>query len=628
MNQAVQDLENKIKYHKSLYYQGKPEISDRDYDLLEDKLKKIYPESPILKLVGTTLSKEDKCKHDTKMLSLNKTYSEEELLSWIGEHTVVSMHKIDGVSCSLIYQNGILNIGKTRGDGQFGENITEKVKWLNTIPTSLNYNEKCEVRGELFCTENNFMMLSEEMESRGLERPSSQRNIVAGLMGRKENLDLCRYLTFYAFDFISDDKSISDEDGKFKKLQKLHFNTPEVTLHKNTKKITSVIESTLLFMNEGEYQIDGIVFSYNDLEVQDQLGNTSHHPRFKMAYKYAGDSKKTIINDISWQVSRNGILTPIANVEPVDLGGAKISRVTLHNYGQVKSHNLKSGDQIMIIRSGEVIPKFLSVVKEGDNEFTFPSLCPSCNNEVEVHDIRLMCLNKKCPVRVREEILNFISKIGIEDLSEKRLSEMMKMKLVNSIPDLFRLKKEDLLNLDKVKDKLANKLLDSIEKAKKNDLITFLSSLGIRGGAYNKCEKVVMAGFHTLESILNLSELKLAEVDGFAEKSASDFLQSLNDKRNMIDELLSLGINLAEDKRVESPITLKKICITGSLSRKRAEIENLIRDKGGVVSSSVGKTTDYLLTNEKEGTSSKFKKATALGITIITEEDFILLVNT
>ena len=620
-------LENEIRHHKALYYQGRPEISDVQYDELEDELRGINPENSALKMIGSYTDKIDKVEHKTKMLSLSKTYKEEELSSWIGEHEVISMHKIDGVSCSLMYKKGKLAVGKTRGDGQFGENITTKVNWIAQVVGEVTESVEMEIRGELFCTESNFLKLAEEMEKIGLERPTSQRNIVAGLMGRKDNLELCRYLSFYAFDLIAEINEIKSECSKFKKLKKLGFKTPEIIIHKDSKRIKEVLDDTLSFISEGDYQIDGIVFSYNNLELQDQLGSTAHHPRYKMAFKFAGESKETVIESISWQVSRNGILTPIANVTPVELAGAKIGRVTLHNYGQVKTHNLKMGDRISIIRSGEVIPKFLSVVKESDSVFEVPKKCPSCDQKIVIDDIRLFCVNDECPVMVRETILNFIQKIGIEDLSEKRLEELIINNLVKSIPDLFLLEVSDLLKLDKVQDKLALKLISSIESVKEVDLITFLSSLGLKGGAYNRCEKLVLNGFDTIEKVLLMSADDLMKVDGFAEKSSIDLVASIAEKQEVIKKLLSVGMVIKKDEKELSPVTMKKICITGSLTRKRSEIENYIREKGGIVSSSVGKTTDFLLTNDEEGTSSKFKKAIKLEVPIITEDDFFKLFN-
>lgn len=618
----IHELEELIKYHKAKYYQGQPEILDIEYDKLEDELRELSPHSRVLEIVGSAPTGQDKVTHDTKMLSLNKTYKIEELSNWIDGHEVVSMYKYDGVSCSLVYENGQLILGKTRGDGSVGENITSKVTWMSGLSTNIEIKGRVEVRGEMYCSEGNFFKLSKEMENIGLEKPTSQRNIVAGLIGRKDHLELNRYIEFCAFDLIEEEVKFKTETDKFKKLEQMNFKIPEVLLHKNNKKIQEILDDAQNFMSEGEFQIDGVVFSFNQISLHEELGATAHHPRYKMAFKFQGEAKNTIIKKLVWQVSRNGILTPIAEVEPVELSGAKISRVTLHNYGMVRQFCLKKGDEIQIIRSGEVIPKFMEVINSSNREYEVPEICPSCGGPVVEKDIRLICENKKCPAQVKESILNFIDKIGIDDLSSKRLDEMMKNDLVHSIQDLYKLNKDGLMALDKVKDKLATKLMTSIEKSKTVDITTFLSALGIQGGAYNKCERVVVAGYNTIEKLNNLSIEDLMEVEGFAEKSATEFLNSYREKQELVQDLVRLGFSFEEIEHKETEFLKKRICITGSLSRKRSEIEKEIREIGGIVASSVSKSTDYLLTNDQTPSSSKFKKAIELEIPVISEEEF------
>ena len=620
----IQSLEQKIINNKALYYQGRPEISDAAYDELEKELKALDPNNPTLFIVGTTSSASDKVKHDKKMLSLEKTYIVEDLITWKGNEDVISTMKLDGISCSIVYEDGQLTLAKTRGDGTFGENITKKVMWVSNVPKLITEKNKVEIRGELFCDEKSFFDLSTEMSSIGLEKPTSQRNIVAGLMGRKDNLELCRYIKFMAFDYISDDR-FETENQKFEILTKLEFLIPEVEVHKSKESIQNVILKAREFMSEGDYQIDGVVFTLNKMALHEEMGETSHHPRYKMAFKFQGESKNTILREILWSVSRNGILTPVGDIEPVELSGAMISRVTLHNYGMVAANNLKSGDLIEIIRSGEVIPKFLSVVTPSNNKFVIPNRCPSCDSKVEIVDIRLFCMNENCSGKNKEIILNFIQKIGIDDLSGKRLDELINAKLVKTIPDLYRLNAADLMKIDKVKDKLSNKLIESIQKTKNVDLITFLAALGISGGAFNKCEKVVRAGFDSITKIKELSIEQLLKVESFADKSATDFLSSLSEKIDMIDELIELGFEFSVEETRETSITGKKICITGALSEKRPVIEDMIRAGGGIIVSSVSKNTDILITNETDPTSSKFKKALELKIKIITEAELLSL---
>lgn len=622
----IQELETLIKHHKALYYQGRPDINDIEYDKLEEELKSLDPESAILDIVGSTLTGR-KVKHDSKMLSLNKTYKLEELEKWIDGKEVVSTLKIDGVSCSIVYEDGKLSLGKTRGDGSFGEDITEKLLWIETIPSVIEAKEKIEVRGELFCSEENFFKLSEEMVQISLDKPTSQRNIVAGLISRKENIELCRYIEFRAFDIIGEKFEFKSESDKENKLKAFGFTPESFSLHKNLKTVKEEVDKARVFMSEGNYQIDGLVFTYNDYSTHKELGATAHHPRYKIAFKYHGDTKKTKINEIKWSISRNGILTPVAEVEPVELSGAKISRVTLHNYGMVKQYNLKKGDLIEIIRSGEVIPKFLSVVEESDNKFEIPKKCPTCNSKIEIIDIRLFCENENCPGKNKESILNFIQKIGIDDLSSKRLEEMISKGLVKNITDLYKLKKGQLLDLEKFKDKLEEKLLNNIEGSKKSTLTTFLSALGIQGGAFNKCEKVVSAGYDSIEKILELKFEDLTNIDGFAEKSSTEFLSSLKDKHKLIKQLVKEGFSFSATAITESGVLSgKKVAITGTLSDKRANIEAKIRSVGGTIVGSVTKNTDILLTNQQTSSSSKFKKASDLGIQIISEDDLLKMI--
>ena len=625
----IKVLERQIIKHKNLYYQGKPEISDFEYDGLEEKLKKIDPGNSSLLIVGSSIFKDEKIEHTHKMLSLNKTYKIDDLIKWQDNRVLLSTFKIDGSSCSIVYKNGKLVMAKTRGDGRYGENITKKILFLLHIPREITIKETVEVRGEVYCTEENLVRLSSVMEELGLEKPTSQRNIVAGLLGRKENIELCEYLNFQAFELISEQEVLKTEEEKFHFLQKLGFETPDFYLNNNEKDIGLRLGEAREFMSQGNYLIDGLVFSYNDLSLHNALGETAHHPRYKMAFKFQGETKQTDIESISWQVSRNGILTPVANVTPVEISGAVISRVTLHNFGVVKQFDLKVGDKIEIVRSGEVIPKFLAVLQSSENDFYYPKECPGCGEEVRVMNIRLICENNLCPDKLKDEILNFIQKIGIDDLSSKRLEEMIRLKLITDIPSLYELKEEDLLTVEKVKEKLSQKILKSIMKSKEVDLITFLSALGISGGAYNKCEKIVLAGFNSIEKIMKMEQADLEQVESFAEKSATDFIQSLQSKKENIEKLISYGFVLKADiaSFVQSEITGQKFCITGTLSMKRNELQKIVKKNGGIVQSGVSKETNYLLTNDVESGSSKFKKAKELNISIINEEAFFTLVG-
>lgn len=624
----IQELEKLILHHKERYYQGHAEISDESYDKLESELKKLDPKNPVLELVGFKQAEStNKVEHQRKMLSLDKTYDEKDLQKWIGKEDVISVFKIDGSSCSLVYENGHLSVAKTRGDGLFGENITKKAVFIPDIPKAVSYKGSFEVRGEVYCIEKSFFEISKEMQGLGLEAPTSQRNIVAGLLGRKENIQLCRHLSFQAFDIISDQK-FTKEHEKLDFLKASGFVTPDYIIHKSAKGLDSRIAEAKDFISNGDYLIDGLVFIYDDLKIHGELGETSHHPRYKIAFKFAGETKVAKINEIEWGVSRNGTLTPVALIEPTELSGAMIGRVTLHNFGMVQNFQLKSGDKIEIIRSGEVIPKFLGVTERSKNIFTYPRSCPSCGTKLKIEDIWLFCENDLCPAKVKEEILNYIHKSNIEDISDKRLEEMIVKGLVEKIPDLYRLKIEDFLLLDKVKDKLANKMFENIQKTKHQSLAQFISAIGVEGVSIAKSEKIIAQGYNTLEKIRHLSLEKMLEIEGFAEKSSSAILESIKSKGLLIDELLSVGVEVKADEIVtgEGPLSGLKFCITGELSSPRPQIEKLIKQNGGVIAG-VSKNLSYLVTNEEESSSSKFVKAKTLGVPIINEKKLMKMIE-
>lgn len=621
MNKArIQELEKLILHHKERYYLGKAEISDEAYDKLENELQRLDPKNPVLKLVGFKQTETtEKVEHQKKMLSLDKTYEDKDLLRWIGKEDVISVFKIDGSSCSLVYENGHLVTAKTRGDGQFGENITKKAVFIPDIPKFIPGNKSFEVRGEVYCVEKSFFTLSDEMQALGLPAPTSQRNIVAGLLGRKENIQLCRHLNFQCFEIISDEK-FKKEHEKLEFLKESGFITPEYIVHKGGKDLKSRIAEAKDFMGTGNYLIDGLVFVYDDLKLHAELGETSHHPRYKIAFKFAGETKHAKINEIEWGVSRNGTLTPVALIEPTELSGAMIGRVTLHNFGMVKNFELKAGDTIEIIRSGEVIPKFLGVVERANGDFKYPMNCPSCGNKLKIDDIWLYCDNEICPTKVKEEILNYVHKAGIDDVSDKRLDEMITKGLVASIPDLYRMKLEDFLLLEKVKDKLATKMFENIQKTKQQNLAQFISAIGVEGVSVAKSEKIIAQGFNTLEKFMNITLEKMLDFEGFAEKSSMSILESLKKKKSLVDELVSVGVDVKADEIAsgEGPLAGLKFCITGELSQPRPQIEKLIKQNGGVIAG-VSKNLNYLVTNETESSSSKFVKAQSLGIPIINE---------
>ena len=367
----VKSLAMDLMRYKKLYYQGAPAISDAEYDRLESELQALAPGHPVLDYVGAEpQGNNPKVAHGQAMLSLQKTYDSEELLSWKGDHGVVGTWKVDGNSLSVVYEDGALSLAKTRGNGRMGEDVTSKARWVSDLVPQIPVSGTCEIRGELYCSEHHFAELVEEMLDLGLERPSNPRNIVAGLLGRKSHIDLARYFNFLAFDIISDedDLNFDNEMDKFKWLKKQGFSIPDPKLLKNNSEVLKYLDSVKAVMEAGEIGLDGAVFSYNNVAMHHELGNTSHHPRYKMSFKWPGQTAVATLKEITWATSRLGIVTPVAVIEPVELSGANITNITLHNAEHVMAYNLKAGDEIEIIRSGEVIPKFLEVKKAAEEK--------------------------------------------------------------------------------------------------------------------------------------------------------------------------------------------------------------------------------------------------------------------
>lgn len=620
--QRIEELAELILLHKKNYYSGNKQIEDEEYDAMEAELKKLDPDHPVLSVVGSQFFTGEKVKHDKKMLSLDKKYEITELESWLGNEVAIATYKIDGSSASLICNNGTLEIAKTRGDGEFGENISQGVFHIKNIPQKFDTKSKFEVRGEIFCTQDNFNDLVIEMEKRGLDKPSSLRNVVAGILGRKEHKDLAKFLTFFAFEYLSEDESL-DEEEVFKKLVALKFQTPPTKTIKSSKEMKEFIDQTKSFMEKGEYLVDGAVFTFNSKSVQEEKGYTGHHPKYKMAFKFQGEVAETTINEISWQISKHGVFTPVALIEPVALSGATISNVTLHNLKTVKSFDLKSGVKIKIVRSGEVIPKFLSVTEQSNNELVIPSTCPFCSTKLTEDDnqVRLLCSNKNCVGRNQEYILNFIKKIGVDDLSDKRLIPMMGMGFVKRIPDIYKLTKEQILQLPLTKEKMADKILANIEKTKKVGIIKFVDALSFEGGAKKNTELCIENGYDSIDKLMGVSVEDLLEIKGFAEIKAKKYVTALQENKQLIQELLDLGVEVSFPEKSKDTLKNLTFCVTGNTSIPRKEIEKLIKSLGGKTSSSISSNTSYLICNEESG-SSKYKKAQELKIEVLTENDF------
>lgn len=620
----IAELADAIVHHKRAYYGGKPEISDVSYDKLEDELRLLAAEHPALSMVGGELISDlPKVSHAQPMLSLQKTYETAELLRWADAEWVVGTLKVDGVSLSLIYENGSLALAKTRGNGLVGEDVTAKIRWVSDVLPQISLNSTVEIRGELYCSESNFVRLAEEMQALGLDRPNSPRNIVAGLLGRKTYGELARHFNFFGFSVSGQDQDLEQksEMDQLNWLGAAGFRLPSPQRLKGEAAVQAYLDQVKEAMSDGEVPADGAVFSYDSVAKQHALGNTAHHPRFKMSFKWQGETAISVISGITWATSRLGIVTPVAVIEPVTLSSAVITNVTLHNAAHVQTFALKVGDKIEIVRSGEVIPKFLQVVEAAEGDVELPKDCPSCGSHLTYDDVRLVCQNHDaCPAQQLGSILNWIRAAEIDDLSEKRLASLMAADLVKTIPDLYRLKLEDFYQIPQTKEKMAAKLFANIDKSRHLPLSRFLSGLGIEGAGVTTWEKL-LAEASTLTDLFALSVEKIAAIEGFADKTATQLVAGLKAKKPIIDALLAAGVKpeAATAPASDGPLVGKQLVITGSLSRPRADIEKEIKAAGGRVASSVSSATYAVVTEDETSTSSKMVKARNLGIPVWNE---------
>ncbi len=379
-------------------------------------------------------------------------------------------------------------------------------------------------------------------------------------------------------------------------------------------------------METDNIPIDGAVFSYNRLAVQQELGNTAHHPRFKMSFKWQGVTAESVIKELTWATSRLGIVTPVAVIEPVTLSGAQITNITLHNAAHVQAFNLKIGDRIEIVRSGEVIPKFLQVISPGKGTYQWPSLCPSCGGMLVFDDVRLKCLNiSNCAAQVSGVILNWIRCAEIDDLSEKRLVPLVEKGLVKTMADLYRLKLDDFYVIPQTKEKMATKLYANIQKSRKLPLAAFLNGLGIEGAGQTTWEKLLEI-FPTLDDLFKATASDIIEVEGFAEKTANQIVQGLIARKALINDLLSAGVSPTtvehhSNEGGNKPLAGKSLVLTGAFSLPRSEVEKAIKSAGGKTASAVSKTTFVVVTDDPSSNSSKMKKARDLGVLVWSEED-------
>lgn len=651
--QKAENLREQIIYHNDRYYnQDSPEINDYEYDMLLKELEEIEsefpelitPDSPTQKVGGQAGEKFSPVEHTVPMESLHDSFSHDEIKDFAkrvnenaGNAVYVVEPKIDGLSVSAEYKNGVFVRGSTRGDGKVGEDITENLKTIKSLPMKLNKAVPyLEVRGEVYMSTDVFENLVARQEENDEKPFKNPRNAAAGSL-RQKNAKITkeRQLDIFVFNIQQiDGEKLTSHVQSLEYLKELGFTT--LPFYYKCSDIDEVIEKIEEIGNKrGElsFGIDGAVIKVDEFEKREILGSTSKFPKWAEAYKYPPEEKETELLDIEINVGRTGVLTPTAIFAPITLAGTTVSRAVLHNSDFIKEKDIRIGDTVILRKAGEIIPEVVSVARHKENSvpFEMPKICPSCGSPVscENGEAALRCTNTDCPAQLMRHMIHFVSRdaMDIDGLGERVLRAMVENSLISSPLDLYRLSKDDIMTLEKKKDKSAENLVKAVEKSKSNDLYRTVFALGIRHIG-QKAAKLLADKFRTLDNIANASMEDISAIDGFGEIMAESVYQyfQLDESKKLVEEIKSLGINtenLSAPKNIDesNPFFNKTFVITGTLPNyKRTEAAEIIESMGGKVSSSVSKKTDFVLAGEEAG--SKLTKAQSLGIKIIDESEF------
>lgn len=653
----INELRDLINYHSNLYYTlDRTEISDFEYDKLMSQLKKmeaedpslITPDSPTQRIGGKVLEGFESVSHKVRMESLNDVFSREEVIDF-GKKSEAALEdsvqyvtelKIDGLSVSLEYRDGVFFRGSTRGNGDIGEDVTENLKTIRSIPLVLKESVPyLEVRGEVYMPHKSFEALNKRQEELGLEPFKNPRNVASGTLKQLDSSVVAsRRLDIFVFNIQQiEGKEISTHKEAIDYLAFLGFKTIPV------KKVFDTIEAAFEeVLNIGEsrgdlgFDIDGAVIKINSFEQRSSLGSTAKFPRWAVAYKYPPEQKETKLNRIVVQVGRTGVLTPNAEFDPIRLAGTTVSRATLHNLDFIRERDIRIGDTIVVQKAGEIIPEVVKVLPEnrtGDEVwFEMPKFCPVCNAPVyrEENEAAYRCSGGECPAQLARNVIHFASKnaMDIEGLGPAVVNMLLDKSLIASAADLYSLKEEDIIPLEKMGKKSAENLINAIERSKQNDLSRLIFALGIRNIG-EKAGKVLAKRFSTLDNLMSASIEDIASCDDFGMIMAESIVNffKVQQNRDMVEKLREKGVNFTSKDTQESSLFLgKTFVLTGTLpTLKRSDAAKLIEDNGGKTSSSVSKKTDYVLLGEDAG--SKLEKALQLGIPTITEEEFLAMLG-
>ncbi|MBU0709101.1 MAG: NAD-dependent DNA ligase LigA [Candidatus Omnitrophica bacterium] len=660
IEKKIDRLRDEIRHHDYLYYVlSQPKISDKEYDLLLRELVSLedkHPEfksddSPSVRVSGGILEGFKTARHKQSMLSLDNTYSFEEIKDWENRITkglkpqekieYVAELKMDGVSANLTYKNGRLSIGATRGDGQSGENVTVNIKTIRAIPLILlgkDIPDFIEIRGEVYMDKNEFSSLNKEREKAGVALFANPRNAASGTLKLLDSSIVSkRKLKFFAHS-LGECKGIEfSNHGEFLKRLKV-WGVPVNTNTRIFKKLDEVIGYCKDRQEKREklnYEIDGVVIKVNAIQQQKRLGFTMKSPRWAIAYKFPAHQATTEVLNIDFNVGRTGVITPRAKLKAVECAGVVIQHATLHNFDEIKRLNIKIGDRVLIERAGDVIPKIIKVVEnKGGGIVSVPKSCPVCLGEVvkeKEEDVAYRCINLFCPAQIERGLLHFSSRsaMDIEGMGESVINQLVELKLVRDIADIYKLTAKDLLKLEFFKDKKVQNLLSAIQKSKSRPLSCLIYALGIRHVG-EKAAYVLARQFRTLGNLAKakLDELRnIYEVGPVVAEAIVNYF-SRTETKKLIDQFKKTGINLKEEfsKVRATALTGKTVVFTGELRDfSRAEAQKLVREAGGNAVSSVSKDTDFVVSGENPG--SKYAKAKKIGVEIVDEKKFSRLLR-
>lgn len=660
----AEKLRREIRHNEYLYYVlDAPEITDAEYDRMMMRLRELearYPDSipadsPTQRVGGRASSQFTEVRHLEPMLSLGNVFSAEELRAFdervrsglpAGSKVEYVMEpKIDGLACSLIYENGKLVRAATRGDGVVGENVTANVRTIRSIPLTLKVPEGeavpelLDVRGEVYMPRQAFMRLNEQRAERGESEFANPRNAAAGSLRQLDpQVTASRSLSFFAYYLVGEGAQPKHSES-LALLARYGFKVSE-----NYKVVENIDEAIKYIGDFNElrqglsYDTDGAVIKVNDVYQQRILGATGKDPRWATAYKYPPEQAETTLEDIDWRVGRTGVLTPTAVLTPVKLSGSVISRATLHNEDFIRAKDIRIGDRVVINKAGEIIPEVLRIVVEkrtGDEkEVEIPSICPECGWRVERQgeEAAIRCTNPHCPALGREGLIHFVSRdaMNIDGCGPSVINALLDAGLVRDAADLYSLRKEDLLKLERMGEKSADNLLAALDESKKNELDKLLFALGIRHvGA--KVARILATEFGSMEKLQQAQPEELAQIRDIGDKIAESAVTWLNVPANidLVERLAAAGLTMTftpPASQEDNPFFGKTLVFTGTMpTLGRAEAKTMAQDVGAKVSSSVSKKTDYVIAGAEAG--SKLEKAQQLGVTVIDEAEFLRMLK-